>query len=302
MSIDDIESSDYLSTPVRYFVFTMGNQVWRYVGNSSQPISLGVDVYRPDPVIGMGELSMSLGEAPPSVQVTISSSTPVAQLYLPYMPPDRMYLHVARQQEEGEPGTFIAEFIGEITSSSFDESNGTCTLTVKMSSAALSRPVPWPVVAPICTYALYGPGCLVDREAYKTVGSIVGGAKTIALQVDTFAAAGAGNAMPEKWFRNGFVRHVASGEVRTVLDHVGNTVYLQTPFGRAEDGDELEGFAGCSRQRNMCKARFNNYLRFAGFPWVPNDNPYTQNVFGTGAKTGSGTQIDLSQSKLFGDR
>src|SRR6188768_1567686 len=176
MSIDDIESSDYLSTPVRYFTFTMGNRVWRYVGNSSQPISLGVDVYRPDPVIGMGELSMSMGEAPPSVQVTISSVSDVAKLYIPYMPADRMYVQVARQHEEADPGVFITEFIGEITSSSFDESNGTCTLTVKMASAALSRQVPWPVVSPTCTYALYGAGCKVDREAFKTVGPIAGGA------------------------------------------------------------------------------------------------------------------------------
>lgn len=282
MNFDEAESSAYQGTPVRFFDFSMGPKNWHYVGNSATPILVDVELYVPDPLLAMGSIQQALGEVPPSVEFTISATSEIAQYYLPYMPPEPMYVRVRREHEESAPGEFGVEFIGEIVTSSFDENEGTCTLTAKMTSSALSRRVPWPMFTPTCTWVLYGPGCGLDREAYATETTIVGGADGITISSNAFATAAGDNPQPEQWFRNGWLRHVLTGEVRTIVAHEGVNVYLQTPFTRASNGDQVIAYAGCDRTRQTCKIKFNNFNRAMIFPWIPGRNAYTQNVYGTG--------------------
>lgn len=292
MSLNDIEQSAYQGTPSQLFQFAMGAKIMAYVGGSAQPYTWNNIDYLPDAAIEMGEINQQLSESSPSVEITITSGAEVAQLFIPYLPAEPIQVRVYRTHYMFAPGEYAPEFIGEVISTYFDEELGICTLTCRMVAAAMSRKVPWCVYSPNCSRALYGVGCDVNREDFVTVTNIVGGAGTSTLSSGDFANAAAAHGItdPEaapEWFRNGFVRHVESNEVRTIIGHNSTDIYLHTPFTSLKNGDQVRAYAGCARTRQHCAKKFNNLPKMLGFPWQPNRNPYTQTVYGTASSGGS---------------
>lgn len=285
MSLDDVESARYGSDPTRLFLFTMGSKRWGYVGQDVKEYFYSGVTYKPDPLVEMDQFTQSLSELSTDINITISSASEVARLYIPYLPPEPLLVRVFRLHPDAAPGVYAIELIGEIVSSSFDEADGSCTLLCRLVSKDLSRTVPWCAYSGTCVYVLYGPGCRVDREQFVTVCNIVGGAGTAEISAPELASAGAGNPENSEWFRGGFVRHVKSNEVRFIVGHDGGpNIRLTSPFLSLQNGDEVRAYAGCNHERTHCGPRFNNLNRMLAFPWIPGKNPYTQSVFGDAPK------------------
>lgn len=310
MSLDDVEASSYQSRPRQLFRFVMGSVVWGLVSGESQPFRWNNVDFMPDAVVELGQIDQSLAESTPSVEIPVESTAGVAQQFIAYLPAEPIFLYVYRLNEAAGDGEYGVEFIGEVVTSAFDESTGVCTLTARMVSAAMSRNVPWCVYSTNCQRALYGVGCDVNREDYVTVTNIVGGAGTTAISSADFASAAADHGATDpvattEWFRNGFVRHVESNEVRTVIGHDGTTLYLHTPFSSLKNGDQVRAYAGCDRTRGHCLKKFKNLDKMLAFPWQPLKNPYTQNVYGTGS-AGSGVwtqeRLDNIAGSLVGKK
>lgn len=292
MSINDVEGSSYQGTPNQLFLFAMGTRTWGYVGGSSQPYTWNNTDYKPDAAIEMGEINQQLAESSPTVNITITAASEVAQQFIAYLPAEPIQVRVYRTHYMFAPGEYAPEFIGEVISTDFDEDSGVCNLLCRMVSSAMSRRVPWCVYSSNCARPLYGVGCNVDREAYVTVANVVAGAGTSVLSAGEFitAAADHGQTDPEiakDWFRNGFVRHMATNEVRTIIGHDGGNIYLHTPFTKLANGDEVRAYAGCARTKEHCRKKFNNLDNMLAWPWVPGRNPYTQSVYGNETNTTS---------------
>lgn len=117
-----------------------------------------------------------------------------------------------------------------------------------------------------CRHALYGPGCNVNNESTRVDGVILAAAGA-ALTVD------AASTKPDGWLVGGYVR--VGDERRIVVSHVGGSVTLAAPLVRAAPGDAIAAFAGCDRTLATCEAKFANAANFGGFPWLPQDNPFS---------------------------
>lgn len=290
------DTTDYRASPLRLFIFSMGTTTWRLVSGTSQ-VYVGAEAdFLPNAALDMAEIDQQLSEASPSVEVTITSDHPVAQHFVPFLPPEPIQLRVLRLNYADAPGERVAEFVGEVVSASFSEADGVCTLTCRMVSSAMSRIVPWCRHSSNCANALYGTGCRVNPAAFETTTPLEAGAGTSRIGAGAFltAAVDHGATNPdviEHWFRNGYVRHLASGEVRTILAHEGADLVLNAPFSRAQTGDPVQALAGCDGDRVTCRVKFNNLENMLAFPWVPGRNPYSHSVYGNkkGAGAGAGS-------------
>lgn len=279
MSYNDYEVSPYSSTPQRLFLFQSGNQQWPLV-NTSKSIVRGALTYEPE-IISMGNIVQNLGEGPPVVEIAISSSAAVVQPFVPYQPIFPLLVTVYKRHRDDPASEYIVEFIGEVAGTSIDEEEGMATFQCRMTTSNVSRKVPLQIYQPLCNWVLYGPGCQVNKEDYK-VETPVSDVNLDALVSSDFAT------KPDGWFTNGFVRRDLTGEVRFIVAHVGNTIWLQTPFVDMDTGDVVSAFAGCDRTRATCNTKFANLRRHLAFPWLPYKNPFTDNVYGTGTPGSSG--------------
>lgn len=279
MTFSEYEISPYSGTPERLFLFTAGNVQWAY-NNQERDIVRGATTYRPV-AIAMDNIVQNLGEGAPTIDITMDSSTPVAQQFIPYQPIFPLQVSVFRRHRDDPDNEYIVEMIGEIASVAFDEEENYATFACRMVSSNFDRTVPWLVYQKPCNYALYSTGCRVNKELYKVeaeVTSIVGSTILSA----AFAT------QPDGWFRTGFVKRNSTGEVRFIINHVGGLLTLQTPFVDLEPEDEVTAYAGCDRSFATCKSKFNNGARFLGHQWMPQKNPFVDNVYGTGTPSGGG--------------
>lgn len=278
MSFDQYEVSPYSGTPERLFLFTAGNTQWAY-NNQERDILRGSTTYRPA-IMAMANIVQNLGEGPPTLEITMDASTPVAQQFVPYQPVYPLFVTVFRRHRDDPDGEYIVEMIGDVASASFDEEEQMVTFSCRMVSSNFDRRVPWMIYQRQCNYALYGAGCRVNKELFKVETAITSVNDTELLASD-FAT------KPDGWFRNGFIKKNSTGEVRFILNHVGGLLTLQTPFLDLDPGDVVTAYAGCNRSYQTCVDKFANGHRFSGFQWMPSKNPFSDNVYGTGGSGGS---------------
>lgn len=276
MSVNDFETSDYAGKPRRLFRFSMGTQLWGYCQADVPHVHLTL-TYEPE-VIDLEEISLSLSEQSPTINVQISSGAEVCQQFIAYQPVKPIFLRTYRYHVEDDE--YVTELIGEVVSAAFDESIGMCTLLVRFNTSYMDRTVPWPVFQKQCNRAPYSSSCGVNREDFRTnvnVQAVLGDE----MRDPVFAT------LPDGWFTAGFVE-TADGDTRFIISHVGDTIVLQAPFRSLPNGSPVSVFAGDDLLRTTCKDKFDNYPRWLGFGWVPTTNPFTDNIFGTGYFPSSG--------------
>lgn len=278
MSFNEFESSFFNATPERLFLFEMALTRWAYVASTEEVVRLGV-TYSPMPV-EMEELTQSLTEDAQIIQVRIASTAAVVSQFVAYQPTEPLRLRVFRHHFDDPDGEFRTEVIGEVVSSSFDEAEKVCTLSVRMITHEMDRMVPWMSYQKPCNHPLYSVGCGVSKVAFRVVPATVA-------QNGSVLTAGEFDGYDDGWFNAGFVE-TSKGERRFIVKHVGTDITLITPLINFAPGDDvLFAYAGCDLKKTTCETKFNNLPNYMGFMWVGDKNPFTDNVYGTGAALGS---------------
>lgn len=280
MSIDGMENSEFLGAPERLFLFTAGNVNYGYVENA-QEVTYNNIPYSSVALIDMDDLSQSLSEDSPTIEIRLDSKAPMVAQFIPYQPVSPMRVRVYRHHVDDPDGEYMTELIGEVASAALDEETGDAVLSVRMLASAFDRKVPWPAYQKQCNYVLYGPGCQVDREAYKTETTLTGVSSNRITSPDFVKD-------DPLWFALGYVVRVADGQVRWVIWQEDDVLVLQSPFVGAQGGDEVIAYPGCDLRKSTCEAKFDNLPRHLGFPWGPQKNPFTENIMGTGTPGGGG--------------
>lgn len=114
--------------------------------------------------------------------------------------------------------------------------------------------------------------CKLDAESYTFAGTVSAVSGSMIL-----TAAGLDGLFPDDYFGNGEIRFTSGDNAglswRYVKAFIGSTaqITLNAPFYYAPQvGDEFLILAGCrKRHQEDCITKFNNGIRFGGFPHVP---------------------------------
>lgn len=273
MTYADYETSPNSGTPEQLFLFSMGSSQIGYTNQSLETVR-GSITYIPE-AIYLESIVQDLAENAPTVNIVMDVNASVAQQFVPYQPIYPLTVIVFRRHIDDPDAEYIAEFIGEVASVNFDEEEATVTMACRMISSTLDRKIPSMCYQKQCNYALYGPGCRVNKDAFKIVTPI-----TSAINVTVIASGFA--SQPDDWLQNGYLVNDRTGESRFIVDHVGGQVTIQSPFVDLRGGDTVSAYAGCDRLYPTCVNKFGNN-RWLGFAWVSiGKNPFQDNVFGTG--------------------
>jgi uncharacterized phage protein (TIGR02218 family) len=238
----------------------------------------------------MSNIVQNLGEGPPSIEITMDATLDVAKQFIPYQPVRPLKVMVQKHHRDDPSDEFIAEFIGEVVSAAFDSEAEQVTFICRMTSSNFSRRVPWMIYQRQCNYGVYTAGCGVNKEDFETVGIIDS-------VIDSTISASEFGAHPDGWFRAGFVQNERTDEIRFIIGHTGAALLLQTPFVDLLVGDTVYAYAGDDRSYATCHNKFANGHRFLGFEWMPEKNPFTDNVYGSGTPAGpSSSETDWNQA------
>lgn len=283
------ETSTYDGTPVELYYFRTEDaaEAWTFTTGDDVVVD-GVLRYAPAP-IGRTGLQSSTAEAQGQMRVTLPADDPLARKFIAYLPEKRILLTVLRFHRNDTVVQRVPVFIGTVNSIEFAE--GEATMSCQPITKGLTRSVPWQSYKALCNHSLYGPGCGVLRNGFRTVLST--GPQFVQGDV---VRDNAFSLQTNGWFTNGFVEVVATGETRFIVSHATNELRIIYPFTTWVPGMALHVFAGCDRTENTCRSKFNNIPNYLGFNRVPTENPF--NTSFSGNSSGSNSQGSLIRQAL----
>ncbi len=253
------------SREIELYDFSRGVTHWRYV-----------DVDRPAVVEGLTYLAargikrtaivQSAEESRNNIEITAPFTLSVLNVFRPFPPMQRIHLKIRRVRVSD--GLVIEAWNG--IASDVDDVNESVsvircqTLMAAVSANGLRRN--WQVP---CPHTLYGPGCGVPQEDFRTDAVLSDSLGTV-VKAPQFAS------RPDGWFDGGFIRFPDGADVdyRFVMSHVGDTLTLLTPL-QLPVGASVAGFPGCDHVlTGDCVDKFDNELNYGGQHTIPPVNPF----------------------------
>lgn len=271
MTFAQFEDSIDSGNKIELYFFETSDQLhrWGYT-TDSLPFTVGLFTYEPE-VISRTEVKQSPGEGPSKITVSIPYDAPVAAINVPYLSPNPIRLTIYEVHRDDPDQQLRQMFIGYV--SSFRQVSEFAELECSQIIDNIKQDVPWATHKKNCNWALYGPGCYVNRLSYQVDIDDLTAVTAEYMESPIIATKSNG------WFTNGYVYHPETGESRFIIAHEGSRLYFNYPFRQVQPGDAVKAYAGCDRTRQTCLAKFNNIDNYLGFDWLPDDN-----VFRTGVK------------------
>ncbi len=279
MSFDALEISNREGKPVFLYRFVIGTETYNYTSDRVAHTHLS-EVYEPLAGLDMSGTGQSQEVNAQRVTVTATKEWLMPRQYVAFVPALQMFLTVFKFHRD-DPADVYTYWQGFVRSAKFDVDAGTAALmcdpiTVLFDRLGLRR-----TFSALCGHVLYDGFCPVPASAFRVDGTLL--ADPAGFTVEASAWAG----QPDGWFKGGFIERVlASGAVdmRYIIDHVGDTLTLLSPF--PDDlgaGEELRAYAGCAHTFADCSGKFGAYTdtggAYGGFDKVPK-----KNIFKTGVK------------------
>lgn len=167
-------------------------------------------------------------------------------------------------------------FTGELAGQAFQDSVYSATFSA--ASLGYDKPAPRVFYQRFCNHDLYGPGCTLNAESFKsaiTVSAVDKYQKSLTCTI-------AGN-IQGAYFSGGYILepvHNSKIMIVTGQNGAGTSRTLLLQYWIPELLTLTTGayaYQGCPHTINGCK-RFNNLANFLGFPGIPTQNPVYDGV------------------------
>lgn len=297
MGYDSLERSDSAGSKVELYLFeTDGGYVTKAYTTAAQSITVMGQVFEPE-AISRGELRQSMdASSSERITITVPYDNPIALLHVPYLPPRPVRVRIFSYHRHDALVEVVQGFVGYI--SNFRQVGERFEMQAVQLTDTMQQLVAWMPFKKGCVHATYGPGCGLNRENFKTIGTVASFAATT---IEITAAA----SRPNDYFTAGHIENPATGEIRFVTAHTGNLIKVHFPFLQLANNDTLWLFAGDDHQPETCRVKFNNKANYLGFDRFPTFNVFRDGTYGTrgsgggfgggngGGGTGGGGTISL---------
>jgi uncharacterized phage protein (TIGR02218 family) len=267
MTYQTIETSVDDGKPIELLEINYSTEVWRYTSAEREVIH-NLQTYEPLPM-RHGSIAPTGDASTSNLTLELAKETPVGSLFL-IQPPSEVITMTLFSKHFGDD-EFTVLWKGRILNCEFEDPffKFNCE-SVFSSLQRIGIPRRFSVG---CTHNLYGVGCRVLRDAYRTDG--------VALTITGIdLTSGAAGAVPDGYFAGGYVTwvHNVRGNLEsrmiTYSEGASGLIRLVAVPNGLSLGQEIKIYAGCDHRVQTCKDKFNNVPNFGGQPFIPQKNPF----------------------------
>lgn len=274
MTYSEFAASVEQSEPVELYVFTQGSRNFRYTSNESKIVLSGI-TYLPLAITHSAVVNSSEDR-----QLTFSVNLPtagtIAEEFLSIPPGQKTEVAVFQyERKDGISPELIQIFSGIVVSSSLEDNGKTTKLSCQPRISLAARSTPRLVFSGMCGHVLYDAQCKVSRSnaAFRLTATV----SAVDSTATVLTIPGA-SAFGDGWFTAGIVEASGGLDARLVLSQVGNAITLLVPFAQSPLGQSVVLLAGCAHDATTCDTKFDNYINYGGFNFVPVQNPFESGI------------------------
>lgn len=267
----DHEQSLEGGAPVELYEITLGSDIYRFTSAQDTVTALGnafypVEVERDSLVSGPENRDDLL-------ELHLPASYPLVRKYIEIVPGKRAYISVYRFHRFDTPSTEVVLYWqGLLRTVTFTAQGRKATIAALPITGAMSRRVPRYGYQGLCNHMVFDERCKAVEASFRHNGRVLSVTNNV-LEIENLSAKG------DNWARSGYVT-VSGLDYRVVIAHTGDEIRLLLPF--PDDipllGSNVDVYAGCAHTPEDCINKFNNFVNYGGFPWVPRKNPYQTGI------------------------
>lgn len=264
MTFDAIETSRDQGEPVHLFLFTAGDQQYRYT-TADHIVTVGTADYLPDQPMESVEIKETNVDDKGKLNFKVIRSHEVASLFL-ITNPRVISLFIYELHESDTANEVRAIWTGRVVACEWDEED-TATISCESATTVLQRMgLPYKFGG-TCQHTLYRGGCRLDLFANSTLYALdaySGYTITVAALIG----------LPVNDYNGGLV--IVNGvdyRMITGFDNTTGVLTLFRPFEDVDVGTVVRIAKGCNRTSARC-IELGNFDNFLGFDTVPTRNPF----------------------------
>lgn len=269
MSFLSIETSRSSGQPFELYEFTYGSFIYRYNTTASEVV-IGGFTYVPMQ-LSRQNITLTSDVRRSQLQINAPADFEVASLFRASIPATPISVTIKKKHRND--AEVITEWIGRIMTAEWKHSG--VTLLCESYYTAIQGNANFRYYNYSCPHMLYGSRCKVNRVNYKVI-AVVENVQGTVITSTTFSS------YANKYFTGGYLmfRDPDTGFMHTrhIVAHTGSTITMSNQIPELTITKEVEVYPGCDHTLNTCKNKFNNFLNFGGFPWIPTKNPFTGSV------------------------
>lgn len=267
MTYDANETGATTARPIEVYTFSGTYNTYRFT-SSSFPIQIGPNTFVPL-AIKRDKLKVGTQEqSEAALEIELPYDHPMVQEYAyRNAPPDLMM--IIERCHEYDYNDRVTLWSGRVTS--FTVEGRLAKMRVPaLFSYVLEGNTPNPRFQAPCNHVLYDERCGVNPALHQHVTTVTSINNNL-LTVNNLPFA-------ENEASAGIII-APSGEARMVISNLGTSLVLSYSFAGLRVNDAVTIRKGCDHSlEGHCKTRFNNAVRFGGFPLVPDRNPFTSSL------------------------
>jgi len=164
-------------------------------------------------------------------------------------------------------------FRGHVIKLTHDYKAGLVTLEISSKFSYLEGQVPRKTYGTNCSHFLGDSDCGVNLSSLKL--RLDEGDYTID-GINVYSSQFASTPTP-KYYEGGFIV-TSTGETQYIVSHSQAESKIVLLYHISDDIpiDFIDVYPGCDKTINTCENVFHNKCNFGGFPYIPNNNPYSQ--------------------------
>lgn len=268
MTFDAVELSIFGGEPANLFRFRRGSLVWRY-STGGRPFALGLETFEAPGGISRSAIQDSSERAKNRLTIRMPVDLEVVANWAPF-PTSQVVLVDCLCVHRGTAEAAV-EWTGRVVVPKFydTEIELVCEPTRSVNKAR-SYNFRWQRGCGVPVYSQGIGMCNLDPLAYAVAG-IVSAVAGLEVRAPEFAAAAdlAGGALV--WPRpDGEIEH------RTILAHLGDTVFIDYGTDALPEGNVVEALPGCAHTWDACAA-YGNTDNYPGVLTIPRRSPHDGN-------------------------
>jgi uncharacterized phage protein (TIGR02218 family) len=267
---DTYETSQASAAPVELYEFVLGSEVWRQT-SADVDVTYGGHTWTATP-LSRGEIEEGTEINRANLELNCAIDNPVAGLYL-VQPPDAVVLFRLRRLHRGDSEALVI-WLGRVLNCEW--SGREAKLFCEPVFTSIRQPGLRRLYSRLCTHTLYEQStCRVnpdDFDATATLATVDGVAISFSsLPVTT-----------DGYWQHGRLRWIdgdGRAHWRMIETQAGLNATLVAPIPGLSAGQTVTVWPGCDKTLKTCRLTFNNRPNFGGFKWIPDQNPFSGQLF-----------------------
>lgn len=234
--------------------------------DQANPEVLGGETYSPLAVFRSNIEVGSIVDAQKSMSIQVPSDSDLAKDYGGKITPTQLQFTLFRAYRGDDLSTqFRQRYTGRAVGYGYENSlfqiefNNTIATELNQENRQV-------YFQSICNHKLYDVRCKANKPANTTTSTVVAFSDTAVEVVDDGWANGE--------LKVGSLVNVRTGEERLIFDNLENVLDIGYPFVDIIVGDQVQMVRGCNHGTSDCILKFNNYINYGGFLFMPDVNPF----------------------------